>query len=138
MTNSGLASIRSIPLLVAFTAASAVDLPRNTTRYDFSAVPPAMVAEIASDDPKGLTLMIVKDDQVVFEHAVGNKTLASVFLIASASKMPTSNVVMALVARGLLGLDDRVADHLDFWPQSASDPRSTITIRHCLACTSGL
>lgn len=138
MTTSCLTTIRLLPLLLLLASASAVDLPRNTTRYDFSALPPVMLAEISGNDPRGITLMIVKDDQVVFEHAVGNKTLASVFLIASASKMPTSNVVMDLVARGLLGLDDRVADHLNFWPQSAGDPRSQITIRHCLSCTSGL
>lgn len=124
--------------LAGATAAAGADLPRNPTRYDFSALPAAMSSEIAAGSPAGFTLMIVKDDQVVFEHAVGTRTLASVMPIASASKMPSTTVIMHLVSLGLMGLDDRVADHLPFWPQSAADPKSAITIRQCVSCTSGL
>ena len=127
-----------IGFVLAVGCAPGVELARNATRYDFSAVPMAMAASIASGTPRGVTLMIVKDRQVVFEHAVGNLDLARALPIASASKMPTTTVIMSLVAQGLIGLDDRIADHLSFWPQSAADPRSRITVRQCLSNTSGL
>jgi CubicO group peptidase (beta-lactamase class C family) len=126
------------PILLLASNLAAADLPRNASRYDFSALPAAMAAEIADGTPGGFTLMIIKDDQVVFEAAVGNKTLASGMAIASASKMPSTTLIADLIQRGLLGLDDKVADHLPFWPQSPADPKSQITIRQCLSCTSGL
>ena len=97
-----------------------------------------MTAEITGHPPRGFVLMIIKDDQVVFEQAVGDQTLSSSMPIASASKMPSSTLIADLIDRGLIGLDDTVASYLSFWPQSVADEKSRITIRQCLSCTSGL
>ena len=61
------------------------------------------------------------------------------FRIASHSKLFTATAIMQLVEEGLLRLDDRVADHLDWF--GGDDPDSElahITIRQLLSHSSGL
>ncbi|HAC79223.1 MAG TPA: hydrolase [Deltaproteobacteria bacterium] len=57
------------------------------------------------------------------------------FCLASASKPITAMLIHKLVERELLGLDDRVADHL---PDFGQHGKETITIRHLLTHRAGL
>jgi len=57
--------------------------------------------------------------------------------IASEVKPMTAVLAMRLVELGILGLDDKVNRWLSWWPTSSSDSRSYITLRHCLAFTTG-
>jgi len=57
--------------------------------------------------------------------------------IASEMKPMTAVLVMRLVELGVIGLDDKANQWLNFWPTQASDSRSYVTLRHCLAFTSG-
>lgn len=55
----------------------------------------------------------------------------------SLSKMITATMIMRLVERGVLGLDDPVSKWLTFWPTDPNDKRSRVTLRHCMSMTSG-
>lgn len=57
------------------------------------------------------------------------------FCLASASKPITAMLIHKLVERRLLGLDDRVADHL---PDFGQHGKASITIRHLLTHRAGL
>jgi len=57
--------------------------------------------------------------------------------IASEMKPISTTVAMRLVELGVLGLDDQANRWLDWWPNSTADSRSYITLRHCLAFTTG-
>jgi len=60
------------------------------------------------------------------------------FRIASHSKTFTATAIMQLKEAGLLQLDDKISDHLE-WFSSKSDPRvKNITVREFLNHTSGL
>lgn len=56
--------------------------------------------------------------------------------LASSTKIITTYTMLKLVDEGLLTLDTKVADVLDFW--SAEDYRKDVTLRHLLSFTSGL
>ena len=46
-------------------------------------------------------------------------------------------LLVSLVEAGIMGLDDPVHKWLSFWPDATADSRSRITLRHCLAFTTG-
>lgn len=62
-------------------------------------------------------------------------TMDTIFDLASVSKVFTATLASVLSEQGLFSLDDPVGDYL---PSFAVTSRSTVTIRHLLAHTSGL
>lgn len=94
-----------------------------------------------------LCVGIAVGDEVVFTAAHGVLDLdtrvaassSTRFRVASHSKVFTATAIMQLVEQGQLRLDDRVADHLDWF--AADDPDSElahITVRQLLSHSSGL
>ncbi|MEM8619765.1 MAG: serine hydrolase domain-containing protein [Actinomycetota bacterium] len=94
-----------------------------------------------------LSVGVSVGDEVVFTSASGlmdvdrrvPATPATRFRVASHSKLFTATAIMQLVEQRRLRLDDRVADHLDWF--AADDPDSElgyITIRQLLSHSSGL
>jgi hypothetical protein len=57
--------------------------------------------------------------------------------VASATKWLGNTALFVLVEEGSLSLDDPVHTHLDWWTDDPSDLRSLITLRHCMAFTTG-
>ena len=82
----------------------------------------------------GATVVILRRDGTVYRHHFGAHQPDSVFCVHSMTKMITSIACLQLAERGLLSLDDLVADHLP----SFRGEHAKITLRMCLAHTSGL
>lgn len=90
----------------------------------------------------GLALAVIQNDRVVKEAAYGVAnvelkvpvTLATSFPLASMTKVFTAAAIMRLVEQGRLALDEPVAQVFPDVPA----PWSKVTIRECLAHTSGL
>ena len=90
----------------------------------------------------GLALAVVKDGKVVKIGVYGAANLEtgtpvkpeSVFMIASLSKQFVAAAILLLQRDGKLALDDRVAKHLDGFPDSWKE----ITFRQLLTHTSGI
>ncbi len=57
--------------------------------------------------------------------------------IASASKWWTSILLMTLVEQGIMSLDDRPQDYIEWWTDNPNDQRSQITLEHLLSMTAG-
>jgi len=102
---------------------------------------------VASGNPPGLSVVVVKDDQVVYSNAFGyadgpqkiKATPETVYHWWSMTKIPTAVAVMHLQEQGKLNIDDLVTQHLPWfevrYPSAASQP---LTIRHLLQHSSGL
>lgn len=94
----------------------------------------------------GLSFTAVRSGRVIARGSYGfadveRKTPVTpdtIYRIASISKPFTATVIMQLVERGLLGLDDDVSRHLGFRLRNPRFPRRPVTIRHLLTHTSGL
>lgn len=94
-----------------------------------------------SDTP-GVTVGVVRDDQLVVHRSAGMASLehgvpigsATTFRIASVSKQFTCAAILMLVAEGRLAIDDDVRSHIAALP----DLGERITISHLMHNTSGI
>ena len=126
-----------------------------------AALPPALagqlereLAAVVNDGQhplSGLSVLAIRDGKVVYQQqfglrridTVGNGatapvTPATLFRIASISKMMTTFGVMKLVEEGRLRLDADVGDYLGFPLRNPHYPDRPITLRHLLSHTSTL
>jgi CubicO group peptidase (beta-lactamase class C family) len=79
-------------------------------------------------------ICVLRDGQVVLDRAAGCRP-DGLFWVFSASKPFVALLVHLLAERGLLSLDDRVAQH---WPQFGQRGKEAITVRQVLQHRSGL
>jgi CubicO group peptidase (beta-lactamase class C family) len=102
---------------------------------------------VASENPPGLSLAVVKDGQLVYNRAFGYEDRPgwkkanpdTVYHWWSMTKIPTMLAILQLVEQGKLELDQPVIHHLAWFEvkyPSANSP--VITIRHLLQHSSGL
>jgi len=97
-----------------------------------------------ADEP-GLAVSVIRGPDVAARHCVGLASLAhgtpigpdTRFHIVSVSKTFTAAAVLLLAARGALGLDDDVRQHIpELSPEICR--HGTVTVCHLLSMTSGL
>ena len=95
----------------------------------------------------GAVVVAARNGQVVYERAVGMADLESAtpmsldtrFRLASMSKPVVSAAALALIDRGILGLDDPVTRWIpSFTPMFEGKAEQTITVRQLLTHTAGL
>lgn len=99
-----------------------------------------MKAAVARHQVAGMTLAVVENGQVVYEHAYGMRnvdadepaTLTTDYEIGSMTKQFTAAAVMQLVDAGKIALDAKLATYLPKAPHA-----SEVTIRELLSHTSG-
>lgn len=104
--------------------------------YDWSALDQQLESFVPSTVP-GLTFLLAKDGQILYEKALGNQTLDSVLPIASASKLPSSLVILTLAQDGLINLDEPIGTYLQGHIDVPAD-KAAITTRMLLNHISGL
>jgi CubicO group peptidase (beta-lactamase class C family) len=115
---------------------------------DFAERVDAAVAEsIAANRVAGAVTVVARDGEIVYRKADGwfdreagtPMFPEAIFRLASVTKPLVAATALAMVERGLLGLDNAVADHLPwFRPKLGNGSEPKITIRHLLTHTSGL
>ncbi|MBK7319504.1 serine hydrolase domain-containing protein [Candidatus Villigracilis affinis] len=102
---------------------------------------------VASGNPPGLSAVVVKDGEVVYNKAFGfadgprniKATPDTVYHWWSMTKIPTAFAIMQLQEQGNLNLDDEVRKHLPWFEVNyPSNTSPAITIRNLLQHTSGL
>jgi CubicO group peptidase (beta-lactamase class C family) len=94
----------------------------------------------------GLSLVIVKDDRVIYSKGLGLKdvernlpvTDKTLFAIGSCSKAFTAMTAMMSVDDGKLALEDSPKKHLPYFKLQDSDAEAKITVRDLLCHRSGL
>ena len=146
-------------LVCAAMAANARELPRaeaeavGMTKQGLNAVAEEMDRLVADGELVGMTAMIARRGQVVFEHATGTLDLEtgapmqmdSLIRIYSMTKPITSAAALMLVDDGKLDLDEPVARFFPEWRDQTAyegdeivrvDP--PVTAKHLLLHTSGL
>lgn len=102
---------------------------------------------VASGNPPGLSVVVVKDGKVVYNTAFGladgphniQATPDTVYHWWSMTKIPTAIAILQLQEQGKLDLDDVVTKHLPWFEVNyPSSDSPAITIRNLLQHTSGL
>ena len=102
---------------------------------------------VASGNPPGLSVVVVKDSQIAYNRAFGYAdaprgeiaTTDTVYHWWSMTKIPTAVSIMQLQEQGKLDLDDPVTKYLPWFEVIyPSNESPVITIRHLLQHSSGL
>jgi CubicO group peptidase (beta-lactamase class C family) len=95
----------------------------------------------------GAVTIVARDGEIIYRKAAGwfdreaRKPMfpEAIFRLASVTKPMVAATALAMVDRGLIGLDNAVADHLPwFRPRLTDGTQPKIAIRHLLTHTSGL
>ncbi len=136
-----------VPVLFARFAAAA-ERPIEAERLAPALVElEAMAAKAVADGAvPGLSIAVVHDDKVVYLKGFGLREMGrpemvdadTVFQLASFSKPISSTVVAAMVGKGLVGWDDRVADLAPDYRFHDAYPNQQVTVRDLFAHRSGL
>ncbi len=138
------------PLLAQQATAAKPAGPANYSAADYSTALAAI--EKALDDKRkelgipGISLAIVKDDQIIYVKGIGYKNLDKKlpvtpdtrFAIGSASKAFTAMLAVMSADDGKLSLDDSPKKFLPYFTLRDPDAAARITIRDLLAHRSGL
>lgn len=102
---------------------------------------------IANGSIVGAVTIVIRHGEVLHRKAAGHfdreagtpMMPEAIFRIASVTKPLVAATALAMMERGLLGLDSAVADHLPwFRPKLVDGTQPTITIRQLLTHTSGI
>lgn len=101
-----------------------------------------VLAQIASQHLAGVSVSVVKDNNLVFAKGYGKANLEvntpatrdTMYEIGSITKQFTATGIMMLVEERKVGLDDPISKYY----KSAPETWSKVTIRHLLAHTSGI
>lgn len=102
--------------------------------YDFSAFEAEVGSFIAENDLTGVGAILVhRDHGVIYQRSFGSFTDDRIYLVASASKMVSAGVLMRLADEGLLGIDEPIADLVDW-----DNENPTLTTAQLLSNSSGL
>lgn len=127
--------------LITGAAAAALIAPAHAQLFRGKGKTPAPVsgpygpaAEYAAAR-RGVSLVVMKDGQVVFENYPEPGAPEKGWELASGTKSFTGIMAAAASADGLLDIDEPAAKTLPEWK---NDARKTVTIRHLLTLTAGL
>ncbi len=82
----------------------------------------------------GLSLVIVRDNQIVYKESFGWYHPDTILPIGSAANVASVTAIMTLVDQGKLHLDDPVNKYITDWPVD----KEQITVRQLLSHTSGI
>jgi CubicO group peptidase (beta-lactamase class C family) len=143
--------------LAAQRAASSQALHHGFARNRLARIDSMLDAAVATDEIAGAVALVLRDDQVVYERAVGwsdreaqrRMTPDAVFRIASQSKALTSTAVLMLLEEGKLSLGTPVSRYLPSFTRTTVATRTdtgmtivparrAITIRDLLTHTAGI
>jgi D-alanyl-D-alanine carboxypeptidase len=124
----------AILLALSSIASAAVDEPHEP------ALTAAIAKRMAATEAPGLSVAIVRNGSIIFEHGFGRRGLHgppvdgnTEFEVGSLTKQFTAAAILQLKERGRLSLDDRLAKYIPDFPHA-----DELTLRELLNQTSGL
>jgi CubicO group peptidase (beta-lactamase class C family) len=104
-----------------------------SSNYDFSSLENKIQAWIDSGYYKGASIIIVKDNQPIYEKCFGSYGTNTVEFIASAGKWLAAATIAAVVDEGKLNWNDKVKK----WLPQFTDVKGEATLAQLLSHTSG-
>lgn len=103
------------------------------TVHDFSPIKTKLESWIDKGYYPGASIIIAKNNQVIYEEYLGNYKPETVVYIASAGKWLAAAAVAAVVEEGKLSWDDKVVK----WLPEFTDSKGQATLRQLFSHTSG-
>lgn len=132
-------------LLIPTTGLAATPEPADSERIDSDRIDAWVADRMRAHDLPGVAVAVVRGGETVHLRGYGSAdptgrpvTPDTPFLIGSASKPFTANVIRQLVTEGALSLDEPVLPHLDHLVDTPPEGFESVTIRHLLTHTAGI
>jgi len=135
-------------LAAGLLTAPATAIPRGSTDYTpvIEQLTTDITGSMAANGVVGLTISLVDGDRLVWQHGFGyadrkrglRVTPRTLFHIGSASKTASALAVMQLVQRGLVNLDEPLANYVPEFRLLPRYMRNVITVRSVLDHHSGI
>ena len=82
-----------------------------------------------------VSMLIYKDEKIIYEHNLGDYDKNTIEPIASCSKWFTAALVMTFVDEEKISVDDNIGKYL---PEFSKGDKAKIKIKHCLSHTTGI
>jgi len=120
-------------ILVAITSSSQVLRKTKEVKCDFSIVERKIKCWVDSGYYNGASIIIVKDNETIFQKYFGNYKPETIAYIASSGKWLAAATIAALVDEGKLSWDDKVSK----WLPEFTDVKGEATLSHLLSHTAG-
>lgn len=108
---------------------------QNITKYDFSPIDRLINQWIIKDYYPGASIIIAKNDSIVFEKYYGYYTPETPVFVASASKWLAAATIATVVDKSKLSWEDKVEDLLS---EFRGDYKGQIKLKQLLSHTSGI
>ena len=135
-------------LIASFLLNSCASMPNPPDKINsVAALEEYMNKAVASGNPPGMPLAVIKNDSIIYEKGFGwadaprkiHASPSTVYHWWSCTKIATAMDILQLQEPGKLSLNDPVARHLSFFKvRYPSDDSKRITIQHLLTHISGL
>lgn len=128
-------------IIILSIGCKSTDSPKNNvvkttgpnTNYDFSPIKKRITSWVEKGYYSGASIVIVKDNQIIYEDYFGNYKPETEVYIASAGKWIVAATIAGLVDNGKLSWDDKVVK----WLPEFTDVKGQATLRELLSHTSG-
>ena len=105
----------------------------NASPYDFAPVSDKIQAWVDSNYYAGASMIVAKNNEVIYEQYFGNYKPETQVYIASAGKWLAAAAIAAVVDEGKLSWDDKVVQ----WLPEFTDLKGQATLRQLLSHTAG-
>ncbi|NCG17910.1 MAG: serine hydrolase [Rhodobacterales bacterium] len=104
--------------------------------YNFAPLDGALDRMMSENELPGLSMVVLRNGEVIYDRSIGEVDGSTVFTIGSASKWQSAVAIMSLVEEGVLNLDDPLSKHVP--SMHANKVKSTITLRQALSHQTGM
>lgn len=133
-------------LLYALLSTCVIVFTNNQTFAQSEKAEAAIQSIMQSSPVVGLSVAVVKNNKVIYNHSFGFKdvekqlplTNASIFRIASISKSFTTTAIMQLVAEKKIRLDQDISELVGFKVRNPAYPNTVITLKMALSHRSSI
>jgi CubicO group peptidase (beta-lactamase class C family) len=120
-------------LFSTFNISAQLSSKRTKSLYDFSYLQQKIQSWVDSGYYNGASIIIAKDNKVIYKNYFGNYKPETVVFIASAGKWLAAATIAAVVDKGKISWNDKVKK----WLPEFSDLKGEATLRQLLSHTAG-
>ncbi|PXY39208.1 serine hydrolase [Flavobacterium cheongpyeongense] len=110
-----------------------IEHQKKNRKYDFSAIEKKIQAWVVNGYYSGASILITKNDAVIYQKYFGNYNKETQVFIASAGKWLAAATIAAVVEKTTLSWDDKVKK----WLPEFQDAKGEATLRQLFSHTSG-
>jgi len=133
--NPRLAVAGTVAFALALAAVAMVLRQQSATSYDWSRLDVALQRMMDENALTGASMIVIRGEDRIYEHALGDFDLDTWVTTGSASKWASAAAILSLVDDGTLQMTSTMGEHVPSW---AGTPKASTTLEMALSHRAGL